>query len=105
MTKSPKNRSTAKSRSTRARAAVTTRKSKPAAKRKAKAGAAPLPRTSATSEQSACEEEAAFVETLIASGEAARPDEQGRLPAGATHKIVEDEAGHVKVVRRRFSMT
>jgi hypothetical protein len=103
--KFPKNRATGRSRSTRTRGAATTRKSKPAAKRKAKVGAAPAPRTPATSEQSAREEEAAFMETLIASGEAARLDEQGRLPVGATHKIVEDEAGNVKVVRRRFSMT
>jgi hypothetical protein len=75
--------------------AATTRKRKPAAKPKAKVRAAkPSPK-----------EEAAFVETLIATGEAARLDDQGKLPAGATHKIVEDKAGHVKVVRRRFSMT
>ena len=51
------------------------------------------------------EDEAAYIESLIASGEAARPDEHGRLPAGATHAITEDEAGKVKVVRRRFSIT
>jgi hypothetical protein len=50
-------------------------------------------------------DEAAFSETLIATGEAARPDATGRLPRGATHEIVEDEAGNVKVVRRRFSVT
>ena len=78
--------------STKSRTAAT-RKRKPAAKRKAKA------------EQPARKDEAAFVETVIATGEAARLDEKGRLPAGATHKIVEDEAGNVTVVRRRFSMT
>ena len=50
-------------------------------------------------------EEAAYTQTVIATGEAARPDKEGKLPAGATHKIIEDEAGDVKVVRRRFSMT
>ena len=45
------------------------------------------------------------METVIATGEAARLDEKGKLPAGATHKIVEDGAGNVTVVRRRFSMT
>ena len=51
------------------------------------------------------DEEAAFTETLIQSGEAACLDSEGKLPAGATHKIVQDEAGKIKVVRRRFSMT
>jgi hypothetical protein len=67
-------------------------KKKSAAKRKAKTG------------QPAQRDEAAYVETVIATGEAARLDKQGRLPAGATHKIVEDEAGNVRVVRRRFSI-
>ena len=48
---------------------------------------------------------AAFVESLVATGQAARLDKDGKLPAGATHKIVEDEAGNVTVVRRRFSVT
>jgi hypothetical protein len=51
------------------------------------------------------DEEAAFNEALIASGEAARPDQEGKLPPGATHEIVEDQAGNVRVVRRRFSVT
>jgi hypothetical protein len=51
------------------------------------------------------EEEAAFLEALIHSGQAAPLDSDGKLPAGATHKIVEDQAGKLKVVRRRFSMT
>ena len=105
MTKSAKTGDTGRSRSTRTGGAATTRKRKPAAKRQSKAGAAPALRTSTTGEPPTRKEEAAFAETLIASGEAARLDERGRLPAGATHKIVEDEAGNVKVVRRRFSMT
>ena len=51
------------------------------------------------------EQEAAFTEALIDSGEAARLDSEGKLPAGATHKIVEDEAGNIQVVRRRFSIS
>ncbi|HUE84781.1 MAG TPA: hypothetical protein VMO26_01765 [Vicinamibacterales bacterium] len=61
--------------------------------------------TSQAVEQPSPEEEAAFAEAMIQSGQAARVDREGKLPAGATHKIVEDPAGHIKVVRRRFSMT
>ena len=42
-----------------------------------------------------------YVEALIARGEAARAVD-GELPDGATHEIVEDEKGHITVVRRRF---
>ena len=107
MTKSPKKRATGRSTNTRTRTtgAATTRKTKPAAKRKPKAAAAAAPPASASNQQSACEDETAFVESLVASGQAARLDKEGKLPAGATHKIVEDDAGNVKVVRRRFSMT
>jgi hypothetical protein len=72
-------------------------KSKPGSKRTAKHKRKP--------ERPSPEEEAAFSEALIASGEAARPDANGKLPRGATHEIVEDESGNVKVVRRRFSVT
>jgi hypothetical protein len=105
VTKSAKTRDNGRSRSTRTSGAATTRKRKRAAKRKANASAVSAPPNSMTSEQPTRQEEAALVEALIASGEAARLDEQGRLPAGATHKIVEDQAGNMKVVRRRFSMT
>jgi hypothetical protein len=45
-----------------------------------------------------------FVRGLMARGEAARPDAQGRLPSGATHEIVGETAdGLPIVVRRRFS--
>jgi hypothetical protein len=104
VTKSPKTQA-GRGKGTRTKGVTTTRKSKPAAKRKARTDAGPAAPTSAAPEQQACDDESAFVETLIATGEAARLDEQGRLPAGATHKIVEDEAGNVKVVRRRFSIT
>jgi hypothetical protein len=71
------------------------RKGKAAAKT---AAPAPIERVSPA-------EEAAYVEAVILSGEAARPDERGKLPAGATHTIVEDGTGTVKVIRRRFSIT
>jgi hypothetical protein len=69
-------------------------------KRRPTKGAAP---TRAT--QVSPEEEAAFLEALIQSGQAVPVDSDGKLPAGATHKIVEDETGKLKVVRRRFSIT
>ena len=45
----------------------------------------------------------AFVAGLIARGEAARADEHGTLPAGATHELVEDADGRLTARRRRFS--
>ena len=59
-------------------------------------------------EKKKSEEEAAaerFVEDLLVRGEAAWPDPQGDLPAGATHEIVEEPGGGKppKVRRRRFS--
>jgi len=49
------------------------------------------------------EAERAFVAGLIARGEAARPDADGNLPAGATHELVEDATGRTIARRRRFS--
>jgi hypothetical protein len=55
-------------------------------------------------EQDEDEDEEAFVRGLIERGEAAKPDEHGNLPPGATHEIVEDEEGKPpKVKRRRFT--
>jgi len=45
----------------------------------------------------------AFVAGLIARGEAAQADENGNLPPGATHELIEDEKGRMIVRRRRFS--
>ena len=104
MTKSLKKHSAGRSNKARTSSAATVRKSKPAAK-KAKTSAAAAPPPSTTSEQPTQDDEAAYLETVIASGEAARLDQEGKLPAGATHKIVEDEAGNLKVVRRRFSIS
>ena len=91
MTKSLKKRSAGRSNKVKTSAA-TVRKNKPAAKK-------------VKSEQPTCDDEAAYLETVIASGEAARLDQEGKLPTGATHKIDEDEAGNLKVVRRRFSIS
>ena len=45
-----------------------------------------------------------FVRGLMARGEAAKADAQGRLPPGATHEILGETAdGLPIVVRRRFS--
>ena len=54
-------------------------------------------------EQPSPEQERAYVDTLIQNGQAARLTKDGKLPAGATHKIIEED-GQVKVVRRRFSI-
>ncbi|HEX3561173.1 MAG TPA: hypothetical protein VHU19_18430 [Pyrinomonadaceae bacterium] len=46
-----------------------------------------------------------FVRDLLIRGEAAKPDEKGELPPGATHRIVEDvEDGLPQVERDRFSL-
>jgi len=45
--------------------------------------------------------ERAYVEGLIARGEAARADEHGELPPGATHEIVAWREGELPVLRRR----
>jgi hypothetical protein len=47
-------------------------------------------------------DEAAFVESLIANGQAAKRRPDGTLPPGATHELIEDDHGR-RVVRRRFS--
>ena len=49
------------------------------------------------------EDEARFIQALIARGEAARAV-NGELPENATHEIVEDENGRITVVRRRFTI-
>jgi len=47
--------------------------------------------------------EEAFIRGLIERGEAAKGDEHGNLPRGATHEIVGvSESGLPIVVRRRF---
>ena len=87
------------------RGGVRTKRAKAVRTRPAKAKAALPPPPPATIEPVSAAEQAAYIETVIKSGEAASLDEQGRLPAGATHKMVEDDTGKVKVVRRRFSIS
>ena len=86
----------------------TSKNRKPASKKKS-AGPRGVPATAPVVLESvqrpSPEEEAAYTDALIESGEAARLDEHGKLPRGVTHKIVEDETGHVTVVRRRFSIS
>ena len=62
------------------------------------------PPPAATVETPSCEQEEAYTETLVATGQAARLDASGKLPAGATHKLVDVGDGKVKAVRRRFSI-
>jgi hypothetical protein len=47
----------------------------------------------------------AYVEGLRKRGEAAEPDENGELPPGATHEIVERPGEPPEVRRRRFSLS
>jgi hypothetical protein len=54
-------------------------------------------------QQRAKRAEEAFIRGLVARGEAAKADEQGNLPPGATHEIIgESPSGLPIVVRRRF---
>ena len=47
--------------------------------------------------------EEAFIRGLIDRGEAAKADEHGNLPPGATHEIIGvSESGLPIVIRRRF---
>jgi hypothetical protein len=59
------------------------------------------PREPARSKKRAAE--AAFAKSLVAHGQAVKLPKDGKLPSGATHELVEDDRGEVKVVRRRFS--
>jgi hypothetical protein len=60
----------------------------------------------ARDEQVPADEEArrAYIEELRERGEAAEPDENGELPPGATHEIVERPGKAPDVRRRRFSL-
>ena len=50
-------------------------------------------------------EEERFIEDVLTRGEAAKPDEKGELPPGATHEIVEEHEGELPTIkRRRFSI-
>lgn len=82
---------------------------KPAPKRTAVKTAEPRKRASATKRPPTVtppskEEEAAYLDTLIKTGQAV-PASGGKMPPGATHELVKDEVGGVKAVRRRFSIS
>ncbi len=49
-------------------------------------------------------DEAAYLEMLVKTGQAV-PAGRGKMPAGVTHELVPDGHGHVKAVRRRFSIS
>ena len=106
MAKSQNKRPTRKRATGRSRKAAS-RASRPVKKSARQRGTAKPAGAAAPAEcdQPTREDQAAYLETVIATGEAARLDRDGKLPAGATHKIVEDEGGDVKVVRRRFSIS
>jgi hypothetical protein len=54
-------------------------------------------------QQRAKRAEEAFIRGLVERGEAAKADEHGNLPPGATHEIIgESPSGLPIVVRRRF---
>jgi hypothetical protein len=46
-------------------------------------------------------DERAFIETLVANGQAAKADAQGRLPHGATHEITGYRTDGLPIVVRR----
>ncbi len=50
------------------------------------------------------DEKDAYTQSLIAHGQAVRVPAGKKLPAGATHELVEGEDGSVRAVRRRFSL-
>jgi hypothetical protein len=45
--------------------------------------------------------EQAFVRGLVERGEAAYPDQDGKLPPGATHEIIGEGPDGLPIVRRR----
>lgn len=73
-----------------------------------KPAAASKPAKSAPSqsvEPPTAKEAAAYLDTLVKSGQAVPVTPGKPLPAGATHEIVKDADGHVTAVRRRFSVS
>jgi len=49
-------------------------------------------------------DEDAFIKSLVTHGQAAKALPDGSLPPGATHELVEDEHGELRVIRRRYSV-
>lgn len=56
-----------------------------------------------SSKKKPTKDERVFLKSLIAHGQAVKVPAGGKLPAGATHELVEDEDGSVRAVRKRFS--
>jgi hypothetical protein len=89
---------------------IVTKKPRRSAKTTGKTGASAVKNTSKkkkTDEECDASEQR-FVRDLLIRGEAVKPSSDGKLPPGATHKIVEheDENGDkiVEVERERFSL-
>ena len=84
-------------------------KAKGAASKKSRAKSRPQPRPqkespAAESSRDAERDAQNFTRGILIRGEAARPDEGGNLPSGATHEIVgEDEEGLPVIERKRYS--
>jgi len=68
-----------------------------------RAKAAPTARLAENAATPSPADEAAYLEMLIKTGQAV-PAGRGKMPPGATHELVPDARGHVKAVRRRFSI-
>jgi hypothetical protein len=68
-----------------------------------KAAPGPAAREVTPKRGAAAADEKAFIDSLIAHGQAAKRRPDGTLPTGATHELIEDENGERRVVRRRFS--
>lgn len=62
----------------------------------------PRPATRSRSTKKSPDEEK-FTRALVKHGQAVEVPEGGSLPPGATHELVKDENGEVRLVRRRFS--
>lgn len=73
-------------------------------KKRAKKTSPRKPRRAAAKRSGATKrEQKAFIKSLIAHGQAVAVRPGQKLPPGATHKLIKDDAGEVTVVRKRFS--
>ena len=60
-------------------------------KKSKKGGARPAPQAPAEDAPETKDSSSRYVRDVLVRGEAARPDEEGKLPLDATHVIVSDE--------------
>ena len=74
-------------------------------KKRSKAKPARAPRRAAAKRSSATDrkEEKAFIKSLVTHRQAVKLAPGEKLPPGATHELVSDKSGEVKVVRKRFT--